>query len=232
MNDEPELTEGVPEEQMPVGQPEPETSSPAEIDESVSRAALQEPVREVEEEPAAAVRQSRLGRFLRRALRWITSIVVVFGIGFMANQFAQVEPLRQQSEDLQGELAIAQAERDQLQSEVAELEGVRDRNQDLEDQLQQVGAQLDLLSVLVDVTAAQLAIAQDDPVAAKAALADTDAHLVELGRKLGAEEVAGLRERLALVVEEVDADIFAAQRDLEILANTVIGIQRERFGAD
>jgi hypothetical protein len=90
---------------------------------------------------------------------------------------------------------------------------------------------MDLLSVLVDVTTAQLAMAQDDPIAAKAALAGTDERLRTLDEELvGADTVEGLRNRLALVIEELDDNIFAAQKDLQILSNNLISLERSLFG--
>jgi hypothetical protein len=42
--------------------------------------------------------------------------------------------------------------------------------------------------------------------------------------------VAALQERLALALEELEPDIFAAQRDLEVLANSLLEIERDHFG--
>lgn len=185
--------------------------------------------------PSAEVKtEVRTGRFLRRALRWLTAVVVLFGLGVAATWFAQVRPRTQQIEALIQALAEVEAQRDQLQEQVAELEGVRSENEALQASLREAQARLDLLSILVDVTSAQLAIAQDDPGAAKAALQHTDETLGDLGKKLGPSEaaaIASLRDRVKLVIEEVDGDLFAAQRDLEVLANSLLEIERERFGS-
>lgn len=177
--------------------------------------------------------EGRLGRFLRRALRWAAAAIAVFALGVAATWFAQVRPRAQQIEALIQALAEVEAQRDQLQEQVAELEGVQRENESLRASLQEAQARLDLLSVLVDVTTAQLAIAQEDPIGAKAALEETGQTLRDLGEKLGpgeASAIASLRERVGLVLEEVDADIFAAQRDLEVLANSLLEIEREHFG--
>lgn len=183
---------------------------------------------------AAAKPESRFGRFLRRALRWATAVVVVFSLGVAATWFNQVRPRIAQQEALEQGLAAVEKQRDELQAQVDDLSEVRGENEMLQAELQQAEGRLALLRVLVDVTSAQLGIAQEDPIAAKAALENTAAALVDLGEKLGpgeASTVAGLQDRLALVQEELEADIFAAQRDLEILANSLLEIERDQFGS-
>ena len=187
------------------------------------------------ERPGAAVKPtSRLGRFLRRALRWATATLVVFGLGVAATWFNQVRPRIAQQEALEQGLAAVEAQRDQLQAAVDELQGVQAENEVLQDELQETEGRLALLRVLIDVTSAQLGIAQEDPIAAKAALENTAAAIADLGKKLGPSEastVAGLKDRLTLVQAELEADIFAAQRDLEILANSLLEIERDQFGS-
>jgi septal ring factor EnvC (AmiA/AmiB activator) len=187
------------------------------------------------ERPGAAVKPtSRLGRFLRRALRWATATLVVFGLGVAATWFNQVRPRIAQQEALEQGLAAVEAQRDQLQAAVDELQGVQAENEVFQAELQETEGRLALLRVLIDVTSAQLGIAQEDPIAAKAALENTAAALVDLGKKLGPSEastVAALQERLALALEEMEPDIFAAQRDLEILANSLLEIERDQFGS-
>lgn len=201
--------------------------APGEVEPQVE---IHEPKLEPAEAEPVTPEESRVGRFLRRALRWLTAVVVIFGIGFGVAQFAQVQPLTRELGELRSQLETARNAADQLQQDLDELEGVQEENQSLRSLVQETEAHLALLSVLVDVTSAQLAIAQEDPTAAKAALADTGARLDELDQSLGADQVSGLRERLRLVLEGVDADSFAAQRDLEILANNVLGMERDLFG--
>ena len=183
---------------------------------------------------AIAKPEGRFGRFLRRALRWATATLVVFALGVAATWISQVRPRISQVQALEEGLAAVEKQRDQRQAALDELQGVQAENEELKAELQETEGRLALLRVLVDVTTAQLGIAQEDPIAAKAALENTAAALVDLGEKLGpgeASTVAGLQERLALVQEELESDIFAAQRDLEILANSLLEIQRDQFGS-
>lgn len=189
---------------------------------------------EPEPKGAAAKPESRFGRFLRRTLRWATATVVVFGLGVAATWFNQVRPRINQVKVLEQGLATVEVQRDQLQTAVDELRGVQAENEVLQDELQETEGRLALLRVLVDVTSAQLGIAQEDPIAAKAALENTAAALVDLGAKLGpgeASTMAALQDRLTLVQAELEADIFAAQRDLEILANSLLEVERDQFGS-
>jgi chromosome segregation ATPase len=150
-----------------------------------------------------------------------------------ATWFNQVRPRINQLQALEQGLATVEAQRDQLQAAVDELQGVRAENEVLQAELQETEGRLALLRVLIDVTSAQLGIAQEDPIAAKAALENTSGALEDLGKKLGPSEastVAALQERLALALEELEPDIFAAHRDLEILANSLLEIERDHFG--
>jgi hypothetical protein len=189
---------------------------------------------EPEPKGVAAKPESRFGRFLRRTLRWATATVVVFGLGVAATWFNQVRPRINQVQVLEQGLATVEVQRDQLQTAVDELQGVQAENEVLQAELQETEGRLALLRVLVDVTSAQLGIAQEDPIAAKAALENTAAALVDLGAKLGpgqASTMAALQDRLTLVQAELEADIFAAQRDLEILANSLLEVERDQFGS-
>ncbi len=83
------------------------------------------------------------------------------------------------------------------------------------------------------MTSARLAVEQEDMVSARAALASTDERLAVLEAGLSgqnAEVVAGMRERLGLVLDELGDDAFAARRDLEVLANNLLTLERSLFG--
>lgn len=172
--------------------------------------------------------ESRTGRFLKRVFRWAVLLLIIFMLGVVALEIVQVRPLRAERDSLDQSLVEAGAIQQELQAEIDRLEGVEEENQVLAASLNQAEARLVLLNVLVDVTRAQLALAQDDPVRVAAALRGTGEKLGSLRDLLGPTELDGLRERLVLVLSEVDDDPFAAERDLEILANTLLEIEREQ----
>ena len=190
---------------------------------------------EVRADPGSVVTKegSRFGRFLRRLLRWGVLLLVTFTLGVVAMHFVQVQPLRAERNDLTQSLVEAEETRQELQAEIDDLEGVEAENQVLTESIKQREARLMLLNVLVDVTRAQLALAQDEPVGVAAALKATGEKLRSLRDLLGtsaAADLEGSRERLVLVLSEVDGDPFAAERDLEILANTILEMERELSG--
>jgi len=189
-----------------------------------------EPVELLEEvEPAKP--PSKLRRFSSRALRWVTGFMVVFACGVAVTWFVQVRPGSEQIGSLRTELESAQNQIDSLESEVESLRPLEGENSSLRNEITTTKQRMDLLSVLVDVTTAQLAVAQEDPIAAKAALAGTDDRLMALDVELiGVDTVEGLRNRLALVLAEVDDNAFAAQRDLQILASNLLSLERSLFG--
>jgi hypothetical protein len=172
-------------------------------------------------------------RRLRRALLWILSLVVIFAAGVVLTWAVRIRPQAAQLEELQAQVVSIQG---QLKGQTTELEELRplvDENALLIEDLALVTAHLDLLSVLVDVTTAQLALAQEDDIAARAALTGTEALLSALEEVLegsDAEAVVEMSARLQLVLEEVETDRFAARRDLEILANNLLSLERVLFG--
>ena len=182
-----------------------------------------------QEPPEAPKEPSRAARFFRRALRWAAGILAVFTMGFLATWYAQVVPKAREISSLQEQQAAAELRLAGLET----LKTVRQENLQLTEQLDQAQARLELLSILVDVSRSQLGVAQEDPVHALAALDGTAEKLAALEGHLSgsdAEAVQGMAERLQLVVAEVNADIFAAQRDLEILSNPLLEMDRELFG--
>jgi len=170
---------------------------------------------------------SRFGRFLKRALRWVVALLIIFTLGIVAMQIVRVSPLIDERNSFEDSLSEAQATQQDLQAELDRLEGVEAENQELSSSLQQFEARVAVLNMLVDVTRAQLALAREDPAGVAAALMETGEKLTLLSDLVSADELTGLRERLVLVLSEVDADPFAAEHDLEILANTLLEIKAE-----
>ena len=195
----------------------------------VEAAEVEEPVMEPKQEildddeiPSVPVKPKRR---LRRFLFWMLYITGVFALGLVAMWFLRVGLLST-------ELDKTRVEIESLESELEDLRPMQAENEQLSDALETSESHLQLLSVLVNVTSAKLALAQEDMIAAKAALAGTRDSLLELEERLSAEDaetVRGLIDRLELVQGEVDTDEFAASRDLEILANTLLSLEGSLF---
>lgn len=177
----------------------------------------------------------RLVRWGSTFLRWAAGLGAVLALGVALVWFLRVRPqtqeLRLQGQNLQEsrqQLSTAQAEADNLRP-------LKDENASLKDQLAQSQRHLALLSVLVDVTSSQLALAEDDPLAAQAALKNTDSKLASIQSGIDsdpAKTVQSMRDRLATALDELNAnDLFAAKRDLEVIANTLVDLESTLFSA-
>jgi hypothetical protein len=176
---------------------------------------------------------SRIGKFFRKALRWVTGLIVVFGLGVGTTWFVRVQPMNDQIDDLKDRLQAAEITMDELESQIADFSPLEGEKNDLEAELTKSQLHVDVLRVLVDVTSAQLALANDDVVTAKASLTGTDMRLTNLQERLQGEDqqtIEGMRTRLALVLDELEADAFAAMSDLDVLASNLLALERSLFG--
>jgi hypothetical protein len=184
-------------------------------------------------QPDQVEEQQTEPRRLRRFLTWVVGLLVLFALGVVAAWFLQIQPMREQNQTLRADLAEASQSVDSLTKEVESLRPLEAKNQALEEQVAQLESHIFLLDVLVDVSKAQLALVEEDPIAAEDALGDTNQRLNQLQDRLSgndSETVRGMSERLALALEEVETDEFAARRDLEILANNLIALEQRLFG--
>ena len=176
---------------------------------------------------------SKPSRRLRKVLLWSVGLILIFAAGVVLSWVIQVRPQNEQIANLEAEILSAQEQVDLLDKEVKELRPVAELSSQLKEELSSATAHLDLLRVLVDVTTAQLALAQEDDIAARAALTGTTVRLNALAASLegaNASEARDMGGRLKLVLEEVQSDSFAARRDLEILANNLLALERILFG--
>jgi len=178
-------------------------------------------------QPSAPKLPSRLGRALRRVLVWAVGLEVIFALGVAAAWFAQILPKSSEIQQLRTDLAAAQTELQSLRPLVAE-------NQTLTLDLAQAQRQQAVVEVLVDVTSAQAAIALENPSGARLALGGTDNRLQALSTLLDTpdaqERVSAMRGRLTQILAELDRDAFAAQNDLEVLANDLAVLRQEAGG--
>ncbi|MFV9675747.1 MAG: hypothetical protein ACNYZI_10235 [Anaerolineales bacterium] len=195
----------------------------------VEAAETEKPVTETKQEiskeaeaPAEPVKPKRR---LRRFLFWTLCVLGLFALGLVATWFFQVGPLTIELEKVRVEIEL-------LESELEDLRPLQAENEQLSDALKTSESHRQLLIVLFDVTSAQLALAQGDTVAAKAALIGTRASLLEFEKMLSAADadtVGDLIKRLELVPGEIDTNETAASLDLEVLANSLLSLERSLF---
>ena len=180
---------------------------------------------EIPEDAEAPPEPVKPKRRLRRFLFWTLCVLGLFALGTVATWFFQVGPLTI-------ELEKARIEIESLESELEDLRPLPAEIEQLSDALEASESHRQLLIVLFDVTSAQLALAQGDTVSAKAALIGTRASLLEFEKMLSVEDadtVGDLIKRLELIPGEIDTNEAAASLDLEILANSLLALERSLF---
>jgi hypothetical protein len=187
----------------------------------------------LEAEPEAPSPPGRFGRFLRGALRWSLTFLLVFLLGVAATWWTRLRPLRAQAEQLQRDLESAQSTIEALEGQVQGLEPLKAEKEALQAQLDETQLHVRVLQALVDVTLAQAAVASEDAVTAQASLSGTDGRLRKLKEDLppqNRETLEAMRTRLALVLDELEGeDVFSAEKDLEVLANNLRALERSLF---
>ena len=176
--------------------------------------------------------QSRMNRALQRGFRWLLGFLIVAGLGALLVIFTLYLPLRQS-------LGQSQAEVEQMKQQVAELEGDIDRfspleteNQDLQAELDQSSLHIALLTTRADIATAQVALAQEDPEAARLALKDTARTLRSMLSKLKPEDkdlVTNLLARLDLALKGIGENNYAAASDLDVLATGLVELEKTYF---
>lgn len=176
---------------------------------------------------------SKLRLFLRRLLRWLVAVLVIFAFGVGAAWLVRVVPQQREIRSLEGKLEQTREQADLSASEVENLLPLVDEITELKSDLSSLEMHVELLKIQGDVTSAQLALLAEDFVTAKAFLAGTDTRLEELRKNLEGEDrntVQGMLTRLDLVVAELGEDSFAAIRDLEVLRSNLAALERSIFG--
>jgi len=220
---------------------EPEEESPEEVLAPIETSA--EGGETLSEPPPEPVEESRSKRFFRQALRVVLAFAIIIGIGAVLVIFLLYIPERQKSTQSSQNLAQANQAIDLMQSQIADLEtelqNQQDRfdallveNQELNSALDMVELQVVLLSVRTDIAKARLALAVSDSGQALLILTNTPKSFDKMGNLLpeGDDEiVANLRERLELVLGEIEHDAYAAESDLDVLDKVLLELENNYF---
>jgi hypothetical protein len=159
---------------------------------------------------------SRAQAAVRRATRWVIIALVIIALGFLVVWVTFISPRAAETTGWQNTATAAQVQISGLQTQVAALQGV--------------DADRQVLSLLVDVNSARYELAKHNPNGAQLALANTARTLTQLRTELGSEFTSALdslTQRLNLALKDVrDKDEFAALNDLEVLANSLLNLER------
>lgn len=176
--------------------------------------------------------ESRLNRFLVRALRWLVGILIVMGVGALLVIFTLYRPLQQRlgESQVQGEQADQRVA--DLQSQIDRLSTFESQNQDLKAELDKSELHVVILSARADVVTALLALAKNDDAKARLALSKTPETLKKLGSLLEADKkkvATDMQDRLELAVKGIGVNAYAAASDLDVLATGLIELENAYF---
>ncbi|MBN1956185.1 MAG: hypothetical protein JW900_14215 [Anaerolineae bacterium] len=182
-----------------------------------------------------------MSSFVKRALPWAIGGLVILILGFLLAFFllyrpmaaryhdcqAEIEEITQECNDLQGQV-------DRLNNQLAELAALEAENEQLEADLHLANLHVHLLSALVDITGARMSVAGGDPDSARTYLSGTAATLETLATLVDPAQqdvVASMQQRLTQALGELDNDQYAAQSDLDVLANNLIQLELAYFAS-
>ena len=220
---------------------EPEEESAEEILVPIEPTAEED---EVLSEPAPEpVVESRSIHFIRQALRVALAFAIIIGIGAILVIFLLYIPERQRSNQISQDLVLANQAIELMQSQIVDLETETENQQDRFDALQvenqelnsalgMAGLQVVIISVRTDIANARLALAVDDSGQARLVLTNTPKSFDKMENLLSegdAEIVDNLRERLELVLGEIEHDVYAAESDLDVLDKALLELENNYF---
>ncbi len=222
----PPQEEAIPEE-TPAADSLPEAPAPPE--EVSPPDSFTPPPAEAESTPSP----SRARTFLRKALRWLIGLFIVFALGYLtafftiyqplANKYAQVTSDAQKAADqitsLQADLEAANAQADALQEKLKALAAERDT---LQEEVDAAELHFYTLRALSDVQGARLALAGEDLDTARVYLSKTPTYLETMQSLADSDmqdAIKDMQQRLTLVRGELEDNPDTAATDLAILAD-------------
>ena len=187
------------------------------------------PSSEMEEAPKEP---SRLGKLFTKLVRWAAGIAVIFVSGVVLTWLIRVAPLARDLRSIREDLTAASAQIADLELAVSDYEDLEQSNADLQNEVESAEQHLNLMRILSDIATARIALANDNPLAARTALSDTDERMSGLQEALEGEDantVVQLRVRLQQAISEIDTNAFAADGDLSILSNDLRTLENRVF---
>jgi len=167
-----------------------------------------------------------------RLLRWFLFAIILFGLGVAVTLWALYTPQRRQLDAARSEIQSLQTQSSDLQNQVKTLTPLGTTNKNLQQQINQQDLHTYILSARTDVAQAQLALAKQDTAKASLALNKTDQTLTKISGLLPADQqklVKDMQSRLTLAKNEIESNSYAAQSDLDVLANSLVDLENSLF---
>jgi hypothetical protein len=187
--------------------------------------------------------ESKTRRFLRKLIRWTAGILIIFGLGLVTGILVFYRPAAQEAESkiqgLTAELESANAnigdlenQVSDLQAQISSLQPLKDKNDQLLGEIADLNLHFAIVDARLDVTRAVLALGEDDRAQARIILDKTVKTLTTINDLLDPDQqevVTAMKQRLTLVMNEVDEDPFAAQSDLDVLGTKLLQLEDALF---
>jgi polyhydroxyalkanoate synthesis regulator phasin len=167
-----------------------------------------------------------------RLLRWFLFALILFGLGVAFALWILYSPQRQQLTASESQVQSLQQQVSDLQNQVKTLTPLDTANKNLQQQINQQNLHTYVLSARTDVALSQLALAKQDTAKASLALSKTDQTLTMMGNLLPANQqklVQDMQSRLKLAKSEIESNAYAAQSDLDVLANSLVDLENSLF---
>lgn len=199
---------------------------------------------EEEPHPEEAEAEGRVRTIFRKGIRWTVGLLIIFGLGLLTGIFGFYRPAlleaKNSADIMQAEIATANEKITALENQVADLEAeiaglqpLKTRNEELLAEQKKLNLNIAILDARVDVANAQLALNEQDNTQARIILDQTSNTLNTINQLLESDQkeiVSDLKQRLDLVLEELDDDSFAAQSDMDVLETKLLQLQDSLFG--
>ena len=140
--------------------------------------------------PKPTKKESRVGRFFKRALRWAVGLLAVFALGVLVSYYFTYLPTRAQLTLQEADLQEAEQRVAELEAQVESLSALEPENQALKEELLSANLRMNFLTAIADVMAARLALLQDRPdtATARSHIVALKTSLSNLAELLGDEE--------------------------------------------
>jgi hypothetical protein len=239
--EESENIEAVEETPLDETTPSPSEDQPAELypitgdEDQVLSEEVPEPAEEIHEKKE----ETKVRKFFRKLIRWTAGLLIIFGLGLVAGIFMLYRPATKETQQVRDDLAAANTQIENLQSKISELEAhnaylqsLEDDNTDLLNQQQYFNLHIAILDARLDVSNASLALNENDLAQAKIILDRTSKTLDSIEFYLEpdfSDVVESMRQRLKLVLGEMENDPYAAQSDLDVLATNLLQLEDSLF---
>ncbi|MDZ4159011.1 MAG: hypothetical protein U1B80_04395 [Anaerolineaceae bacterium] len=172
--------------------------------------------------------ETRVGRFIRPALRWSALVVAMFALGVLATYLLLYRPAQGNLNAARQSLATAETLLSESKAELAanalELNKTASEKETLEAALETATERIHLLKTLHLVNTARIALRDEDIPTAQSALRDAKAQLellLPVIEKDDPELAKALSLRLELAAGGIERDLPTALADLDILSSSL-----------